>query len=204
MKENSFDRVAPFYDGLTRLVFGKRLEQAQLEFVSKISEGSRVLILGGGTGWFLEKLVDFQPNLQIDYVEASEKMIALSQQRNLPGQIRFIHGTQEDIPETHYDVIITHFFLDVFTQEKLRAVIKQLKNALASDGLWLCTDFRKTGKPFHAFLLWFMHRFFRITTKLQAREIQDFQDLLTEEGLKKNGLRYWRNGLIFSAAFRKS
>ena len=203
MRENNFDRVAPFYDGLSRLIFGNTLEQAQLAYVHNLKPKSRLLVLGGGTGWILERLLEAQPDLQIDYVEASKKMIDRSRGRSFMGNVNFIHGTQIDVPGVEYDAIITHFFLDVFSPEELVKAIKQLEGLLKQGGIWLCADFSKTSRLYHQFLLWLMHRFFKIMSRLQASQLQDFQMLLTKEGLQLDGISHWKKGLIFSSCYRK-
>ncbi len=203
MRENNFDRVAPFYDGLARLVFGNALEQAQLAYLHHLEPKSRLLVLGGGTGWILERLLEAQPELQIDYVEASKKMMDQSRGRSFKRKINFIHGTQADVPGVEYDAIITHFFLDVFSPKELAKVMGQLEGLLKPDGLWLCADFRRTDKAYHQFLLWLMHRFFKVMSRLQASQIQDFHVLLTEEGLQPEAISYWKKGLIFSSCYRK-
>jgi len=203
MKSNDFDRVAPFYDALASLVFGKKLKAAQVAYIDRIRPGSRVLIIGGGTGWILEKLLKRQPDLQIDYVEASAKMMERAIQRLHDGQVRFIMGTQNDIPGPVYDVIITHFFLDVFAPATLHKVVKQLNGMLVPGGLWLCADFRDTGKAFHRFLLWVMHRFFSLSTGLESAQIQDIQEAINRQGLSLAAMQDWKGGLIFSGLFQK-
>lgn len=51
----NFNWVAPFYDALSFLVFGRRLQRAQTVFLDQIPAGASVLIVGGGTGWLLEQ-----------------------------------------------------------------------------------------------------------------------------------------------------
>jgi len=205
MKENDFNSVAPIYDRLAKLIFGQTLVNAQLAFTDHIKPHGRVLILGGGTGWFLEALLKKWPKLEVDYVEASEAMIKLSEKRDLPaGRLHFIHGTHEDIPGAKYDLIITHFFLDVFDADSLQATTKHLGNLLAIDGLWLCADFQKTGKWHHRLLLWLMHRFFRITSGLQAPHIQAIPEAIEQQGMCREAFKTWKRGLVFSGLWQKS
>jgi tRNA (cmo5U34)-methyltransferase len=88
----SFNTIAPFYDFLVRLVFQQRLQEAQESLLVQIPEKGRVLILGGGTGWVLTRLLELKPEVSIVYVEVSEKMLALSQQRwqRQEGRERFL------------------------------------------------------------------------------------------------------------------
>ena len=52
MKRTGWDRIARIYDRLARLVYGRQIVRAQVDLLEHISPGSRVLIVGGGTGWF--------------------------------------------------------------------------------------------------------------------------------------------------------
>jgi spermidine synthase len=79
----NYDNSASFYDGLSRLVFGRTLIAAQVAFLSSIPKNAKVLIIGGGTGWILEEITRLYPSgLTITYVEISANMMALSQKRN--------------------------------------------------------------------------------------------------------------------------
>ena len=49
---NGFNSIAPVYDALATLVFGRSIRNAQLCFLGDIGYRGKVLILGGGTGWF--------------------------------------------------------------------------------------------------------------------------------------------------------
>ena len=46
----SFDRVAPYYDRLARLVFGGSIRRAQRHFLSQVPAAARVLLVGGAPG----------------------------------------------------------------------------------------------------------------------------------------------------------
>ena len=51
--DHGFDKLTPYYDLLTRLVFGKAIINSQEQFLSLVRSGSRVLVVGGGTGKIL-------------------------------------------------------------------------------------------------------------------------------------------------------
>jgi tRNA (cmo5U34)-methyltransferase len=50
-----FDRLAPFYDSLARLIIGKGIKQSQLHFLNHLRDKTKLLVLGGGTGWILPR-----------------------------------------------------------------------------------------------------------------------------------------------------
>lgn len=202
---NNFDRIASVYDLLVGLVFGKRLESAQSLLLDRVKAGDSVLIIGGGSGRLLEQLFEQQPDCRVDYVEASAKMLELARQRvGTDERVNFVHGTQVEIPKADYDCIITAFFLDVFGPDGLNDVIVELKGRLKKGGIWLVTDFNKTGRIGHRILLWIMHLFFRITTGLAARQLQPLNKLLQAHAMLLSENQGLENALIFTALYRQS
>jgi tRNA (cmo5U34)-methyltransferase len=182
-----FNRVAPFYDLLARFVYGSSIRDAQIRFLSHVNPNSKVLILGGGTGWLLEELAKFRTNISVDYVEHSEKMLLSSKSRKqFPfNQLRFILGTEEQVNNETYDFIITAFVLDVFPQEEMESMVFRVRNLLSSQGQWLCVDFDKADRSFKAKVLSFvMIQFFRILSGLKTKGVLDYFGQI-----KKNGGR---------------
>ena len=96
---NGFDRLAPIYDPLARMIYGKSIVQAQTSFLSIIPPFSKVLILGGGTGWLLTELLRGHPTCEVWYIESSANMLSMTIKKNgHPGRVHFILGTEKDIP----------------------------------------------------------------------------------------------------------
>lgn len=178
-----FNRLAPFYTFLTRLVFGKQLERAQYHFLNSVNTHDQVLILGGGTGTLLNTLLTLKPTVNVDYIDVSSKMIALARRKiNPAATVNFITGTEQNIPDQTYDVVITNFYLDLFPEETLKTVIQKIKPHLKADGQWLVTDF-VYNKFWHKVMLWIMYRFFRITTGIEAGKLPAWEIELKQAGL---------------------
>ena len=85
MVVSNFDSIAPFYDFLVKLVFGKKIWEAQRTHLNEIPENGSVLILGGGPGRILESL---PANINVTYLELSSKMIERAKRI---GNAEFIH-----------------------------------------------------------------------------------------------------------------
>lgn len=202
-KQGGFDSVAYIYEALAYAVFGNDLRKAQRTFLHRLPVEGHILIIGGGAGWILKEVLGRCPELKVDYVEASEKMISLSRHK-VPDHknVNFIHGTEDSIPMQQYDCIITNFFLDVFAEKSLSGVMHLLKERLATEGLWLCTDFRATNRTSHKFLIWLMHRFFRTVASLESKALLDFKPHFTQVYMELEEETEYRNGLIFSAVYR--
>lgn len=174
----SYDLIAPIYDNLANLIYGKALREAQTFFLYLIPSTANVLVAGGGTGWILEEMASIHPQgLQIDYVDVSAKMIALAKQRNVgDNKVNFIQQSILNFTcSKQYDVIITPFFFDNFKQQTAGKAFTILHKTLKPNGLWLYTDFQIQNK--HAYwqkaLLFSMYSFFRVAANIEAAQLPD-------------------------------
>ncbi len=185
----NFNWIAPAYDLLTRAVFGRSLERAQAVFLDRIPAGASVLIVGGGTGRLLEPLLTGNPSARITYLEASARMLALTSRRmlrrQLLGTVVFRLGDETMLrSDEQFDVIITPFVLDLFTAQTLRTrLLPRLRIVLKPGGQWLITDFVRTDLWWQRALLWSMIWFFRLTARVEARQLADWQALMDETDL---------------------
>ncbi|MEQ8425524.1 MAG: class I SAM-dependent methyltransferase, partial [Cyclobacteriaceae bacterium] len=139
---NRFDRLAPYYDVLANLAFGGAISRSHKQNFHLISNGATVLILGGGSGKWLRDFLNIHPSAKIYFIEASKKMLerAIGRSQNNQ-QITFIHGTEDDVPSIRFDVVITHFFLDMYSADQLEKLIGKIRYLLERKGVWLVSDF---------------------------------------------------------------
>lgn len=213
MPAHSFSLVAPFYDPLSRVVFGSSLYRSQLAWLPVIPPGSRVLLIGGGTGRILPTLLEQGRCRELHYLEASARMLGKARQivAGLPGAGRIVFrvGTEEDLaPGENFDVVLTFFFLDLFSPPLLQQVSSRLLGCLKPGGWWLVSDFVPPGetgfKRLGARLLFSaMYRFFRISCGISATTLPDWPGQLAGYGLKPVKSCYFYRGLIRAAAFQK-
>lgn len=200
MKTNpGFDFLAPVYDALARLVFGRAMVESQTCFLDRIPAGAEVLILGGGTGWLLERISEQNKSCKILYVDISGEMIARSRQRKTKDEVYLIQGTDQDIPkEKKFDVIITNFYFDLFSTEKLIPIIERTQTHATPSSVWFVTEFDATTW-WHRVMLSFMYLFFRVVCAIDASQLPDWRQALRAKGWKEgeNQLRF--KGFINSA-----
>jgi ubiquinone/menaquinone biosynthesis C-methylase UbiE len=201
---NGFDAIAKIYDMLARIVFGRSIRAAQLYFIDQIPNDANILILGGGTGWILKAILEIKPASRIWYVEASSKMISLSWEKTKENNnIYFIHGTENDIPTNqNYNVVITNFYLDLFTDEMLPKVINKILPRLEKDYLWIATDFVNEGKPWQDVLLKFMYSFFRVIARINSQQLPDWSMRLEKGGLCLKDSKCFYSGFIKTSLFK--
>lgn len=201
-RKPNFDWIAPVYDALAFVVFGKRLQQAQVVFLNQIPVGASILLIGGGTGWLLEQVLTRCQPKRVVYLDVSAQMISRASrrmiQRAVLGSVDFRVGDETALsPNEHFDVILTPFVLDIFTEKTLQEkFIPSLRNALKPGSLWFVTDFIETSVWWQKLLLWVMIHFFRLTAGIEVRKLADWQRLLAEAGLIRQNHQPQLNGMV--------
>lgn len=214
MGENpNFNTIAPMYDRLAGLVFGKALRRAQTVHLALVPEQANVLLIGGGTGWLLAQLLLQKPQLQVTYLEASPKMLHLTERRlqKLPlavrGQVTMRLGDESSLRHDQtFDCIITPFLLDLFPDVRLTKLMDKLQNALNPGGLWLFSDFWPTANPplvWQKLLLHTMYRFFGTVSNVQATQLPDFEKHFSNRPLEVQRAQSVYKGLIQARVYRK-
>ena len=199
-----YNRLAPVYTFLTKIVFGRSIQTSQLHFLSHLQPDHRLLILGGGSGDLLKAILEKQPKLIIDYIDISSKMIKLARQK-IPAAatVNFIEGTEQNIPDTTYDAVITNFYLDLFPDAALSQVIATIKKSLPTNAKWLVTDF-VNEKIWHRIMLWIMYRFFRITTGIEASRLPHWESALLKSGIQEVESAKYYGRFIKSSVYKIS
>jgi len=195
-----FDILTPFYDPLARLIIGKGIVASQCHFLQTLNTCSRILILGGGTGWLLDYLCRKDQPYEIDYIDISPEMLKAAQKRKFV-RVNFITGTATDIPSNTYDGVITNFYLDMFHESEVQRIIMHIKSHLTNDARWVITDFvNKTST--HSIYLWWMYRFFRIVAKIQACQLPRWQAIMKDSGFERIASNKFSKGFISSEVYR--
>ena len=203
---NNFDRIAPLYDFLTRVIFGKSIMRSQTYFFNCIRPNSKILIIGGGTGKVLNHLDSLAIPLSVTYIERSQVMLEKSEMHEpfLNLQVEFILGNETSIPVQKYDLVLTAFFLDVFKENHLTKVVKILSEVLEPKGQWVVTDFMKTSVIWQRILVRLMYFFFRITTGLEGDKLLDFKTYLNDLGFTSIQEKAFYHNMIKSTVYQRT
>ncbi len=165
-------------------------------------------MVGGGTGWLLEQVLTHCQPRQVVYLEASAKMLARASRRvishNVAGSVVFRVGDETCLkPGESFDVIMTPFVLDLFTEKYLQSgLIPQLQTVLNPSGFWFVTDFVNPQIGWQKLLLRTMIRFFRLTAGIKTVELADWQKLLAESGLHRNQQKVQVGGMVSTEVWR--
>jgi len=197
-----YNVLAPVYDSLARLMLGKSIQQMQLQFLNRLASKNKLLILGGGTGWILPAINRINSKIEIDYVDLSPAMIRKAKERGIDSaRIRFIEGTEKDIPGSNYDCVITNFYLDLFSEADLKEVANHIKNCVQSNSYWFVTDFAKSSF-WSKVKLRCMYIFFWLTTGLKINQLPDWNQVLRSNGAKLLDEKTSKHGLIKSVVYQ--
>ena len=202
---NGFNRIAFIYDFLAKLVYGHHIVDAQEYFLNKIRDYSKILIMGGGSGWLLAALLKKKPNCEVWYIEASGKMIALSKIKvDKKHKVHFVHGTEENIPSSiQYDVVIANFYLDLFADRQLTHVISKIRASLKGESLWVVTDFIDGNRWWQKALLKTMYLFFRITCSLESHDLPEWSKRLEQAKAREIESAFFYGGFIKTALYQR-
>lgn len=185
----NFDLLAPLYDFLAFLVYGRSIKGVQKALIKKISPGKKVLLVGGGTGWLIRELYEQVPPSDLFYVDASAKMIQMSRKvlkkldPSFQQKVNLIQDQFENLVlPTDFDVVICFFFFDLFEKEAFAAVFDQLDNCLKKGGSFLVADFFiGKGKNWQRLLVRAMYAFFRVFSQLKNRSLPPVQMAFEEK-----------------------
>ena len=202
----NYDSAAWFYDRLAALVFGNALDSAQQSLLTYISDNSKILIVGGGSGKILEWLAKTHSSaLNITFIEISEKMTNIARKRNLGNnKVEFIIAAAEEVKlSTDYDIIITSFLFDNFNGETLSHLFNHINRSLKHGGIWLNTDFQLTGKWWQGFLLKSMLLFFRVLCGVQSKQLPDIDSIFRDGGYELFDKTTFYGEFIVSTAYCK-
>jgi ubiquinone/menaquinone biosynthesis C-methylase UbiE len=212
----SFDALAPWYRTLEWIAFGDDLQRCRTACLGEIAAPRRALVVGEGNGRFLCELLRQHPGVAVDCVDASQRMLQLARQRlerELPDRmqcVRFLHQdlTSWSPPAHHYDLVVTHFFLDCFAEAQLAAIIGKLAQAATENSNWLLADFCVPPRGVARFRarawLAVMYRFFRLTAGIDAQQLVDPTPFLRDEGFAMARQHFFRKGMLKSEMWRNS
>jgi len=204
----NYDSIANVYDRLSRLIYGRQIIAAQIDLLRYIPADSKILIVGGGTGWILEKIAEqYSQGLEIDYIESSAKMLLLSQKKNCKSNtVNFIHKQIETcILSKQYDVIITPFLFDNFTGEAIHIAFQKMDASLVSKGLWLYVDFVSKEEQtafWQKILLKIMYLFFALISNVETNELIDMEPYFAKSYRREYEAKYFQK-FIRSTVYRK-
>jgi hypothetical protein len=110
-------------------------------------------------------------------VDASARMLEIAANKMTSKRVEFVLADLLlwDPPIEKFDLIVTNFFLDCFSQDELAVVIAILGEMATPDASWLLADFQvaagKVAGLRSRAILAMLYVFFRVVCGLKAREL---------------------------------
>jgi len=99
-------------------------------------------------------------------------------------------------------LVVTHFFLDCFTQDEVDGLVTSLAAQLKAGALWVVSDFGvprvRWLRPFAAVYVRSLYLAFRILTGLRVTQLPDPQRALVHAGFKQLARHDFLLGLIYT------
>jgi ubiquinone/menaquinone biosynthesis C-methylase UbiE len=169
------------------------------------------LILGDGDGRFTARLLQDNPQIQVDAVDASEAMLRQLVRRAganaVRARTRSADARQLSFPAANFDLVATHFFLDCLTTAEIASLAKQLHGKMKPGATWVISEFNIPDSPFGriiaAPLVSALYLAFRLLTGLTIRRLPDHRKALGDAGFVLSKRHSWLGGLLVSEMWER-
>lgn len=204
-----FDRLAPFYRAMEWITAGGKLQRCRTEFLGEIPVPRQILLAGEGHGRFLPECVSQFPEARIVVVDSSRRMLEIARDKVDSERVEFLHVDllEWEGPRGEFDLIVTNFFLDCFSEKDLAQAVSKLGKMAAPQADWLLAEF---DIPPSGVTRWrsriivaMLYRFFRIVTGLKARALVPPDAELVKTGFRLHRRETHDWGLLKSEWWRR-
>ena len=211
MSKAGFNKLAKFYSGLEYIAFGNLLLRSRFALLSELKDLKQVLIIGGGNGRLLKRIIEDFPDAKIDFLEQSPAMIKIAKSRLTASQLERVGFIEADIfsftSTNLYDCIFSPFFLDCFNEQELAKIIDNLSLNLRSQAYWYDIDFNLPEFGFARarakLYLKVLYKFFNITTNLKVNHLVNTEAIfLNNYQILKT--KTFSNQLLKTAIYKKN
>ena len=207
-----YERLAPHYGWLERLVFRGAMQRCRTALVHELPTSGRILLLGEGRGALLRVLLRDRPGVDVEVFDASERMLAVARRRVPAGDAGRVQWTVGDVlsvapQHSSYDGIVCCFFLDSFAGEELQRVLARIDSWLAPSAVLLVSDFRQAERGLAALRsrVWLrlLYASFRAATGLDVGRLEDPRPWLEALGFEAQRELRIAAGLMWARSFAK-
>ncbi|HVZ15893.1 MAG TPA: class I SAM-dependent methyltransferase [Terriglobales bacterium] len=177
--------IAPWYRLFEYSTFGVALQRRRCHFLPALTASRRMLMLGEGDGRFLQKLLNTNSCVEVDYVDKSSRMLDLAAQRvDSCARVHFHQSdiTSDGVPGKEYDAVVTHFFLDCLLPEEINCLIENVRNCVTDGACWVVSEFHIPDDGWQRVRaqawLRILYASFGLATGLRAAQLPDYKTAL--------------------------
>lgn len=209
------DLIAPWYEPVEHLCFGRALEQRRNAFLGDLQDVRTALSCGAGDGRFMAALLQSNAQVKVTAVDASRRMVEIANRRimamgdGLRKRADYRCGEIQsfDPPRLPFDLIATHFFLDCFSTEEATAIIRRLAGWAAPRARWIVSEFCQpatlVGQVWTGTVIRGLYAAFRVTTGLRTTRLPDYHPALHGEEFRLLKQEYALGGLLKSELWER-
>ena len=176
------DRIAKLYRWLEYGAFGRALMRRRERFLPEVFGSKKALVLGDGDGRFVAKLVRSNPEVAVECIDLSGRMLALAERRAGSKRVHFRHENALLAPlRGHFDLVSTHFFLDCLSDSETESLVHRVARQCAPGARWVISEFRDS-RPWQKAYVAGLYSFFGLTTGLKTRRLPNYRRVLRSQG----------------------
>lgn len=207
-----FGRLARVYRWMEYFSFGPYLARCRNLRLNEAARHHRALIYGDGDGRFAAELVTHAPEIQVAAIDASAEMLHEAARRTPDAsRVRFIHADARacqpvSLPEAPFDLVVSHFFLDCFSELEIAQLLARVRHAICENAIWIVSEFaipqQSPARQLAALIVRSLYFAFGLLTGLRIRRLPEHSRLMREAGWVLEDRRELLSGLLVSERWR--
>jgi ubiquinone/menaquinone biosynthesis C-methylase UbiE len=198
----SYELISSIYERLNVIFTGGQNLATRLSQIEDMHAGQRVLYVGVGPGE--EALEAARRGIQVTCVDLSPSMIEIVRQRfeqaGLPGEF-VCADIMEYQPEEPFDVVVSNFFLNIFSRPVMLQMLSRLVSLIRPGGDFMLADF---APPRGNIVLRARHRLYYAVANVShwllglcaLHPIYTYADYFPQLGLRLENTRYFRLSIL--------
>ena len=187
---DAYGFLAPIYQPLSRLVFGKDLIEANTAF-SGLAEGRRSLLIGGGDAVAYR---NWDKNFSGEYWDTSLKMTELATHNLRESKVKVNCGSWPGVGK--FDVILLPFVLDTLPDREIGKLVSQIADSLNPGGRVILSDFFPQRSLLQKLIQQLMIVGFRLFAKHTRTDLPDYDRFFDAGVWRLLEEKTWRKGWI--------
>lgn len=188
---HGFDRLAKPYRWIEYFTFGHSLERCRFALLPLTHNARQALLLGDGDGRYAKRLLNMAPAVHITAIDASAAMLHALQMRCCQPDRLTTHcsslgnGSFPVLAGGQFDLVVSHFFLDCFTETEVKHIAQQVVPRLAPHAQWIVSEFYIPRGWMHLaarVIVRMLYVAFHLLTGLRAQRLPDHRRVLQQQG----------------------
>jgi hypothetical protein len=201
-----FGRLTGVYRWMEMAAFGRALWRCRCRFLDELHDCRTAIVLGDGDGRFTRRLLEGNPKLHVEAIDASNAMLQslllnAGVHRHRVG-VHHADARRWQPGDEPFDLIVTHFFLDCLTTEEVAALAERLRPHTSGQTRWVVSEFAVPegwfGRLVAYPLVTGLYLAFGLLTGLRIRRLPLHHDALSKAGFVLDQERPSLGGLLVS------